>query len=435
MAVINQFPGLSYTSVTTYQVSDLANVYFLNPSTGVDFGAVINGIMTGPGKKIVLAPGTYDLTTALAVTESGTTIEGSGSGATYLNIAAASTADGVSFTNVSNCALKHLTVTSPTARASGNAVHVTGGDPDLPLSSYSLMDAAMVIEDVSTTNQFCGILVDNDETSNYFNWRTYIRGGRHRNLSTNGYAIWINTAVGGAGEFGASQFIEDVWVGDSTAAILAGIRLTGTGDCTLVNNEVFATNGSYALLMDPVSGGFLTSVKVIGGFYDRCQTACMRIAPHASVGKFGDINLTNVWFAGSTTGNAIDIVGAAAKGIYLTACTAYSAEGSPGWCAKVDAATGVHFTAFNCASATTGGILFTGSASNFSVIGGEMTGAGVGTSGLTTLPTGIQVDAGCDHYQLCNVNMSSAGVGSTAKITNTPGTAANQRIVANNVTA
>lgn len=405
--------------------------YIPRPSGGSDDGPLINGTLDIAGSITVLGPGTYRLRTGVTMALSGLSLIGSGVGATTLLVddSVGNIGDAVRLVNTSGCSVSNLTISAVSPRTVGTAIKIIG----TTATESPLTAPRTIVRDVALRSQFNGIIVENDTTiATSRNFKTYLKDLDIADISTGGTGIWINAATSYPTLTAASHFIENAWIFDEDRSSLAGIRLTSTGDVTLTNNEVFGPD--IGLLLDPTSGAMLTSVTVLGGFYDRSTTACLRIAPNAAVGAFGAINFDGVWFAGSTSGNVAEITGAAAKLINFVGCTFYSAEGSPAWCAKVNAANNIDFTGCNFAGGRTGGVLFTGSASGFSVGASRFTAAGVGT-GLPGMPTGIQVDAGCDHYRITDNDLSDAAVGGTAKITNTPGTSAARRIVQDNVTA
>lgn len=423
MPIINLLPGGAYTSTVTNQVSDLANTYYVNPSGSADDSASLNSLLTSSGKHLILGGGTFRLRATIQVLVDGTTIEGSGRGATILQIddSLGNIGDGILIKNTNACEVKNLKITAASQRTAGNGIHVTGGasTATLDAANPNLRDSSTKITDVDMTSQFTGILVDSDEVNNYQNWRTYIRGGIHRSPSTSGQGIWINTAVA-SGHYGASHFIEDYYfaTGPASTTPTAGIRLSGTGDVTLANNEVYGSN--YPLLIDPPANGFVTCVNVLGGFYDTATLACLRIAPNATA-SLAVIKAVGVWF-GTSAADAAQIVGAQAKGIHFVDCTFANAQA--GWACIVDTATNVDFTGCHFSSASAGGLKFTNNAAQFIVTGckflkQEHPGAS------NSLPIGVQIDAGSDHYYVSG-NVFDAAI--ATKITNTPGDSAGARI-------
>ena len=414
-------------------LGNLDGLHLLNTSGAPDEGPSINTKTVSGDRRILMGSGMFPVSTTVQMLQNNTGLQGIARGATKIQHNVVGDADGVLVKNVSGCDIRDLTMTAVAQRGAGNGIHVVGGNPSLQLDTYALRDSGLLIDNVDMDSQFNGILIENDETNDYRNWRTHVRGGRIRNISADGCGIWINTCVG-AERFGASQIIERTSIEPSTALALANIRISGTGGCHIIGGyEVFGANPvgtKHAMLIDPPSGGFLTSVIVEGGYLDRSRDSCLRIAPHASVGKFGSVVFMGTWFAGCTLGNVIDIVGASAKLIKFVGGGIYSAESAGKWCAKIDGSTHVEFHGVSIAGAKGGGLWFTGNASNFKVIGCDFTAEGVGT-GETTLPAGIQIDAGCDHYTVTGNDLSDPGIGT--KITNTPGTSASRRIVQDNV--
>jgi hypothetical protein len=400
--------------------------------------AAINALLASAGRRVLLGGGTSGLRASILAAQNSLNIEGAvGRGANILSIddSLGNIGDGARWTNVGEGSISNLTITALSTRSAGAGIRVRGGNPSDPLDGVgypSMVNAGMLIQDVDMANQFDGIVIDSDTSANYYGWRTYVRGGRFKDFAAGGTGITVDVVEAGVSPgLGASQFVENWWFSQAPANTLAGIRLRGTGDCTLTNNEVYGAQ--YALLMDPPANGFLTSVTVNGGFYDRSDLACLRIAPDASVGKFGAITFNGTWFAGCTAGDVAQIVGVAAKNIKFMGCTFDSAEAAGKWCAVVDAASNVDFIGCTFAGGNAGGLKFTGNASNFKVIGCTFSGAGIGTGPITTMPIGIQVDAGCDHYTIAGNDLSDGAV--STKITNTPGTSASRRIVQDNVTA
>jgi hypothetical protein len=407
-------------------MSTLPNgLYVLNSG---DSGA-INQVTVSGSRRLLLANAVFDIDDAVSVAQSNTAIEGIVTGATELRIAAAHTGDGILFDKVQNGVLQDVSITAVTPRATGNAVHIKGGDPSVELDPlYPLKNSGTRIVNVDMVDQYNGIVISNDSDTNT-NWRAFINGGFHRNFTTGGCGIWVNCATV-ADLFGGSHNITDYWFGQTPTDALAGIRLTGCAGNILTNNNVFGAD--YALLIDPVEDGFMTSITVIGGFYDRSNLAVLRIAPHDDVAKFGAITFEGVWFAGATAEDVCQIVGTAAKYITFTGCHFYSAETAGKFCARIDGASYVEFIGCTFAGAKGGGLLFTGSAHHFKVQNCMFSTTGIGT-GETTLPLGIQIDAGCDHYEITGNDLSDAGI--ATKITNTPGDSANRRVTTPNVTA
>jgi hypothetical protein len=340
--------------------------------------------------------------------------------------------DGFLIKNTLACRIKDLTIQAQSPRTAGNAIHVVGGysTETLDVGVFNLRDSGTLIEEVDMRDQFNGIFVESDDVNNYQNWRTYIRGGHHRNFSNGGCGIWFKAANDGAtAKYGASHFISEYYF-DATpphtaGGVLAGIRLQGTGDITLTNNEVYGAD--YALLIDPLASAFLTCVNVIGGFYDTSNVNNLRIAPAASVNNFGVLKFIGPWFGTSFTGHSAHIVGARAKAMLFDGCSFQNSQ--TGWGAVVDQASNFEFLGCHFASNTSGG-LFLQTASDFVVNGCKFVLQEL-TSALNVLPIGIHVVADCDHFTIAhNVVREPA-----TKINNLAGVAANQRIVADNVLA
>lgn len=401
-------------------------MFVLNPAGSASDAGNITSVVGSPARRLLLGAGTATLTDTVRMLQNSCGIAGIARGATILQLRdsyTGSDADGILVKNTSDCDIRDLTISAQSARTEGAGIRVVGGNPSLPLDTYPLMTNDVVIENVAIDSQFNGIVFENDTVNDYRTHRAHVRGGWIRNISADGTGIWINTAPGTA-LFGGSQVISGVAIEPSTELALANIRITGTGGCHVVGGyEVYGAHPvgcKYAMLIDPPSGGFLTSVIVEGGFLDRSRDACLRIAPDAAVAKFGSITFNGVWFAGCTLGDVLQIVGAAAKYITFVGCGFYSAEAAGKWCGVIDAASYVDFIGCNFAGATAGGLKFTNGASNFKVLGCTFSAAGVGT-GATTLPIAVQIDDDCDNYIVTNNNWTDAAI--TSKIQNQAGAA------------
>jgi hypothetical protein len=368
--------------------------------------------------------GTHRLKSQVNITTNGIRIAGGARDRCIFLVddSAGNIGDGFQIKNTYGVELRDFTINAQSQRTAGNGIHVVGGDPAKTVVGLPLKNSGTLIKNVDMSGQFTGIFIERDQINVYENWRVYIEGGYHGFTSNGGQGIWINDPGG------ASHFVEKWYFAQGSGTPTAGIRLTGTGDVTLTNNEVFGAN--YALLMDPGSGGILACVTILGGFYDTGGIACMRIAPNAGASMCGVIKAIGAWM-GTSAGNAAEIVGSAVKGAHFTNCTFSGA--TAGWAMLVDGASDVDFQGCHFSAASVGGLKFTNSASRFTVQGSKfLTREHVGST-PNSLPIGIQIDAGSDHYSVTGNNLSDAGI--VTKITNTPGLAAAQRIVQDNVTA
>lgn len=320
-----------------------------------------------------------------------------------------------------------LVISSYTQRSAGIGIEIQGGDPTRGLNgSPNLVSSKTTLRDVDVHYQFGGIVVDNDTSLDLRNWMSYIQGAHVSQITNGGVGIWINTCpTGCAGKTGASHFIEDAWIDTPIASTaLAAIRLTGSGDVTLTNNETWGPQ--YGVLMDPVSGGFLTSVTVTGGFYDQASIASVRIAPSATVKTFGAIVFSGVWMAGGGT-DVLQIEGTKAQWITVADSTLYSAL--LGWGVRVTGASNLVFDNDQFLGNRTGGALFTGTSHDWDVRNSSfLRGIGTGCCDTGPEPIAVQIDNG-DNYSVVNNTMHD--VTTATAIVNTPG-AASTRIVSPN---
>lgn len=397
-----------------------------DPSGSADSAPAIN-YWLGHANQVLAPPGNYKLKSPVLFSQNGTTLFSMARGYSTRFIAddagGLAGGDAVTIKNLAGCTIQNIGFTSMAARTAGNYIRVTGGDPTQPLSAaYRLMDCNAEILDVDMDGAFYGTTIDNDVPNDYRNWRTTIRGGRCRNLSTNGVGIWIN--AGSGTNFGGSQVIENWWMGQNPNNALAAIRISQTGGA-IIQGDMNSFGAQHCVLIDPPAGAFLTSLTFTGGFYDGSSLSNIRIVPDPAVAVFGAIRFVGCWIAGSTAAGNVEIIGAAAKDIRFSGCTIYSA--AAGWNAVVDAARQVSFRDCSIAGATSGGLKFTNGAHSFDVQCNDFW-AGIGT-GQQGSPIGVQIDAGSDNYQVVNNNMEE----SVVKIVNTPGAAAT-RIVSPNRT-
>jgi hypothetical protein len=157
-------------------MSTLPNgLYVLNSG---DSGA-INQVTVSGSRRLLLANAVFDIDDAVSVAQSNTAIEGIVTGATELRIAAAHTGDGILFDKVQNGVLQDVSITAVTPRATGNAVHIKGGDPSVELDPlYPLKNSGTRIVNVDMVDQYNGIVISNDSDTNT-NWRAFINGGTY----------------------------------------------------------------------------------------------------------------------------------------------------------------------------------------------------------------------------------------------------------------
>ncbi len=331
--------------------------------------------------------------------------------------------DGIQLLNTFGCKLQDFTINALSGRTAGNAIRIIGGGTQA-FSSGVLNNAATIIEDVDLESQFYGIVIENSTSPARRNWRVYVRGGAARSLSNNGVGIHVNCAQATGTEFGASHFIDGFYVtGPDTATPLAGIRVTNTGDATF--NKCVTVGGSYGMLIDPASGGFLTTIRANQCQFDTSSISGLKIVPHASVSAFGDLRFSDCWLSSSDANSCAQIIGAKADRIFFTNTIFYRSLQS---CAvTVNAATNVGFDTCDFSATVLGGVYFLGNAAHFNVVnctaGKGIVGNGASVSNLV----GVNVASGCDNYTIALNDFSDT----TNGITNTPGTSAT-RILANN---
>lgn len=388
-----------------------------SPSGGDD-AAGLAALVTSGARSISLLPGVFKWQSQLSVNFDGVHLEGAGQGTTTIEIDDATLVggDAIKLNSVLDFSLRGVTMTAKAARSAGAYIKVLGKNhitatPDEPTQQY-------VIEDVNMDSFFDGISF-NDGPSSQGAWGGHINRMQMRKASAGGTFIDVNSPSGGQHYisnikmYGADTFI-------NANRPLAGLRYRGGADIELYNiTAVYLRSG---LLVDPPNGQAANVIVATACDWDNMTLAAVKVTP-AVGGTVLGIELNGGWGYSppANTVPCVQIDGGCQiqvrGGQYMSNWQAVRIFGP---------AKNVTVQGLDTSNATSCAIYVSSNATDFSVLGnrcGIIPGTGV------TPPLGMQIDAGCDHYNVTGNTFREC----TTKITNTPGLAANQRIVQDNV--
>lgn len=234
---------------------------------GRDSSPAINYWLSANVGAVYAPPGTYRLRSTVSFTRSGTILYGSGyggyNGTTFkIDDSLGNIGDGFLCQDLRNCGVVQASISAYSARSTGYAVHIKGGDSAVVITTTQ-MAANQFQLDVDMDTQFNGVLVDD---SSFGCWQTSI-GSKRR-------AIWRDFTAGGTGILyaspgGAGHVVENVFMSNGLGASLGGpaIRVTGTGDLSLHKVDALGfTNGfllnNSAPIATPVTGGGVSHVMM-----------------------------------------------------------------------------------------------------------------------------------------------------------------------------
>lgn len=388
----------------------------------------IASVPNAAGAEITIK-GTPLISGALPCTgKAGLTIRGLGTGSTRLLVKTGYNGDLFTYTNCYAPRLRELTIGAQTQRTAGNAIVDAGGDATRLLSgSYPLSANELSIENVDMELQFGGLLVQNAAGPLVTPWIVSVRNGRWQ--CNGGWGVDLNaTTAPGTAKFGATHRISDLFVYSNPTVVSGtggGYRIRGTGDARLLRCDSFGL--FQGMLFDPGAQAWVTTVRVTDCFLDASVSSVCKLAPDAAVTTFGDIEFKGVWFASSTAEHGLYLATAKASNVRVIGggmlnCNIFGLVIAAG-CENVQV------DGIVMSSNAVGGAICTGNATDFSIINSLALGDyGIGVP--TAQPLGIQIDAGCDHYNVSYNNLRQCAT----PITNTPGTSANRRVVDGNIT-
>lgn len=356
--------------------------------------AVAEANARGGGFSIVMGKGTYRLTSQLAVTTNGNQLVGNGPGATFLEIDDAggmSGTDAILVNSVLQFSLKGMSVTATTARTAGSFLKIKG--KNTITATPAQRTHQYTIEDVDAESQFNGVVINNGDNGDGA-WGGFITRCEWMRFSSGGTYLDVNSTAGG------QHYVCDLKIYGSDSAsgrALAGVRYRGGADLELVNvNVVYLATG---LLIDPPSGQTANVLYATSCLWDNCSTNNVAITPAA--GSYCNIiNLVNNWYGAATAIDNMTISGPAAQ-VYVIGGTVIG--GSNGIKATgAGGAVDIHVTGKTMFSGqSTNGFYATGSLQNFSVEGNFGPTANLASGISVAAPAkGIQIDAGCDWYEL-----------------------------------
>lgn len=404
------------------QASGAATGHVLAGSSFTSLQAAITAANAAGGKTTIeLDAATYHVTAQMVITADGITLVGQGPGVTFLELddSGLSGADAIRLQSALNFRCLGMTITATTARTAGAFLAVEGVNnithtPAQRVRQYT-------IEDVDAEDLF-GFIRTADGVGGHAGegaWGGYVNRCSLLRFSAGGIYIDINSPSGG------QQYIANVQMYGSNsladgARAAAGVRYRSGADLEMVNvNEVYLQSG---LLIDPPTAAANVCIAT-ACLWDNNTRASIKISPSGSGSVLG-VEINGGW--GYTPpanslpcvqidgGKNITILG----GKYWSNYQAFRLSGSTLQDVSVIGAD---------ASGSVAGFYATSNASNFSFLNNICR----PISGGATPTVGIQIDAGSDHYNVTGNRLN----GCTTALTNTPGTAANQRIVQDNVTA
>lgn len=409
---------MAYRAIPAANTGTSIGETILNPAGGtVDDSAVLSALLTAGAKNIRLGSGTFNWKSSCVIGFDGIHIEGNGQQATFISIddSGGNIGDAFKVNSVLDFSLKGLTVTATSARSAGSVVKVLGANnithsPVQKTQQY-------VIEDVNWDSQFNGV-VFNDSAGGAGAWGGHINRCQVTATSAGGVCIWVNSPSGGQHYISNVKAYNDNSIADASRA-LAAIRYQGGADLELVNiNTVYFRHG---LLVDPPNGQAANVITATACLWDNNTLSSVKIAPQAG-GSVLDIELNGGWgyTPAATSQPCVEILGgtsiAVRGGKYQSCFQAFNIFGPAKY---------VTVANVDCGGSTAG-IYASLNATDFSIIGNTC-----GIIGGVTPTVGIQVDAGCNHYNIVGNVVREC----TTPITNTPGTSAGVREVANNITA
>lgn len=376
------------------------------PSGGDDvpeLSAAITSMGSIGGGTIMLRNASYKFKSTLPINYDNIGIRGHGTG-TIINIddSGGAVGDGISVNSTLNFSLKDVLITSTTARSAGAAIKVKGANNITAAPAQRTRQ--WTITDVNFENQFNGIVI-NDGPTALGAWGGYMDRVEMMAFAAGGVGIDINTPAGG------QQYINNVKIygastGASATRALAGVRIRGCNDVELHNVNVIYTQ--YGLRIDPPSGQNANVVLAAECLWDSTSVLPCSIEP-ASGGTANLVRLVENWFGVATAVASVDCIhiAGASKSIFINGgyiigpAVGVKADGTGG-------ATDIHVTGRPIFTGGTKGFWATGSLQDFSC-NGEMGPQTV--LGALAPAVGIQVDAGCDYYELyCNIHRCSTPI-------------------------
>lgn len=405
----------------------MSSITSIHPSGGDDAPIIQSALASD--RTVELRPGNYLLNSQIRIYANGARLTGFGHGSAYLVAGPANrTGDMILINGASEVTIENLTISGGvTPRTSGAAIHAQG--PDGIVASNHLF------RNLQMTNQFGCLLVDGQtHVIRASDW--YCTG-----IASGGYGVSLNAVTGGNN--GTVHVFERLRLfggsSDANNQPLYGVRLQGTGDCTL--DKISTVWCKRGLMIDPPSGQVVEAVKVCDSFFDTSGSHGVHIFPAAG-GSVLDVDMTGVWACGAGAGNQTngDVQGIGIKldasslgtikaitvrGGKIHSTNLYAVQCYGATLRDVDISD-VQVYASSLQSATGGGIMLDGSCMGISVRG-----CGVSDRfGGDAQPYGVRITSGVTRYCITNNRLYN---NTTANLQDDGG--AVTKVVANNITA
>lgn len=316
------FP-LDLTTMSGFSCDNVTDSY--NTGGGLRNGADSTGVLDSSAAfaywigsttrgYVFVPPGTYRLQPGIVqFTKAGVTLFGAGYSGSSVGVRIIiddtlghSGGDGFLIQDVRNCRITGMTLSAPSARAAGYAVHSKGGDPAVNIATTQ-MDGNQTCIDVDMDNQFRGVLIDDSTVGNLGT----VVGNANREAYWTNFAAGQNAIVVNS-PGGASHILRNTFILNPTATVLggAGIQVLGAGDLRLVDMDVLGYAQGFLLnntnpIATPVTGGGVCHIMMTACQFDNTGGAVgndnIRIAP-GDITRPINISIANSWCGSGNTG-------------------------------------------------------------------------------------------------------------------------------------